>query len=200
MTQTPRFCEHCGAALNPDARFCNQCGQTVQAVPAAPAPAAATVAPAEPVLGVIAGLQRRKGLFGTENWNLVVTPKRLIFALMTKDMMNDAVRQVKDQAKGEGKGFWGQMVAQMGWLQLMVDKYAAMPLDQTLSEQPGNFFFLPEQVKRVKVEHRRDSENHTSSDHIIFETVAGKHQFEMKGGSPEEARRLLASVLGAAVR
>jgi len=34
----------------------------------------------------------------------------------------------------------------------------------------------------------------------VFETTAGKHDFEMKGGSREEARRLLASVLGAVVQ
>jgi len=200
MTQTPRFCEHCGAALNPDARFCNLCGQAVEAAPAPAAATATPAAPAEPVLGVIAGLQRRKGLFGSDMWNLVVTPRRLIFALMTKEAMNDAVRQMKDQAKGEGKGFWGQMVAQMGWLQLMVDKYAAMPLEQTLSEQPDNFSFALNQVKKAKIEHRLNSKQHTSSNHIILETTSGKHEFQMMGGGLDEARRLLTSVLGGAVQ
>ena len=198
MTQTPRFCDKCGAPLNPDARFCHQCGQTVKAAEAASAVAQPT--PAEPVVGVIAGLQRRKGLFGSENWNLVVTPKRLIFALMTKEMMNDAVRQMKEQAKGEGKGFWGQMAAQMGWLQLMVDKYAAMPLEQTLSEQPDNFSFALNQVKKVKIEHRHNTKQHTSSNHIILETTSGKHEFQMMGGGLDEARRVLTSALGGVVQ
>jgi hypothetical protein len=156
--------------------------------------------PAEPVFGVIAGLQRRQGLFGSENWNLVVTSKRLIFALMTKEMMNNAVRQLQEQAKAEGKGLLARIAAQMGWLQLMVDKYAAMPLDQTLSEQPDNFFFVPDQIKKVRVEHRHNAQQHTSSDHIVFETTSGKHDFLLMGGGREEAKRLLTSVLGAAVK
>jgi hypothetical protein len=212
MTQTSRFCEQCGAALNPGARFCGQCGQPVrapaaQAQPApapaaqaqpAPAPAPApAAAPTEPVLGVIAGLQRHKGLLGYQTWNLVVTPARLVFALMTQQMMNDAVRQAQEQAKREGKGLLARMAAQMGWLQLMVDRYAAMPVDETLAEQTENFFFLPNQIKKVKVEHRVDRGQRTeTTDHLIFETTSGKYEFELRGGRPAEARQILEGVLG----
>lgn len=215
MTQSPRFCENCGAPLNPGARFCGQCGQTVRAAGATPAgspPQAVQPAPApvpapqeeagsaEPVVGVLAGLQRRKGLLGYQTWNLVVTPQRLVFALMTQQMMNDAVRQAQEQAKREGKGLMARIAAQMGWLQLMVDKYHDMPVDATLAEQSDNFFFLVNQIKKVKVEHREDRQQHTSSDHVTFETTSGKYEFELKAGRPAEARQVLASVLGAVVR
>ena len=214
----------CGALNKPGSRFCGQCGQPVraaatQAQPApaptaqaqpAPAPAtqaqptpvaqAQTAGPAEPVVGVIAGLQRRKGLLGYQTWNLVVTPARLVFALMTQQMMNDAVRQAQENAKREGKGLLARMAAQMGWLQLMVDRYAAMPVDEALAEQPENFFFLPNQIKKVKVEHREDRQQHTSSDHVTFEATSGKYEFELKAGRPDEARQVLQSVLGAVVR
>ncbi len=36
MNQTPRFCFHCGAALNPAAQFCGACGHTVQPAVAPP--------------------------------------------------------------------------------------------------------------------------------------------------------------------
>jgi hypothetical protein len=168
-------------------------------VPAAPAPAAPapSAGPAEPILGVIAGLQRRKGLLGYQTWNLVVTPARLVFALMTQQMMNDAVRQAQEQAKREGKGLMGRIAAQMGWLQLMVDRYAAMPVDETLAEQAENFFFLPNQIKKVKVEHRADHDQRTqSTDHVVFETTGGKYEFELKAGRPGEAKQILESVLG----
>ncbi len=43
-----RYCEHCGAALGPDARFCGRCGQPVaQAAP--PPQAAEPQPPAQPV-------------------------------------------------------------------------------------------------------------------------------------------------------
>ena len=211
MTQTPRFCEQCGAPLNPGARFCGQCGHSVKAAAAPPAPptAAAQPAPAtapvaareagpgEPVVGVLAGLQRRKGLLGYQTWNLVVTPQRLVFALMTQQMMNDAVRQAQEQAKREGKGLMGRIAAQMGWLQLMVDRYAATPVEEALAEQPENFFFLPNQIKKVKVEHRVDHDQRTqSTDHVVFETTNGKYEFELKAGRPGEAKQILESVLG----
>lgn len=37
MTQQTRYCANCGAALAPDARFCEKCGRAVSAAPAAPA-------------------------------------------------------------------------------------------------------------------------------------------------------------------
>ena len=222
MTQAPRFCAQCGAALNAGARFCAQCGSSIQgtqpapaapvaaapvAAPVAAAPAAAPVAAApaatpqgESVVGVIASLQRRKGLLGYQTWNLVVTPQRLVFALMTQQMMNDAVRQAQEQAKREGKGLMARIAAQMGWLNLMVEKYHALPVDAALAEQPDNFFFLLNQIKKVKVEHRDDRQQHTSSDHVTFETTSGKYEFELKAGRPDEARQVLASVLGAVVR
>jgi hypothetical protein len=175
----------------------------VQPAPApAPVPTEAvrSADPGEPVVGVIAGLQRRKGLLGYQTWNLVVTPQRLVFALMTQQMMNDAVRQAQEQAKREGKGLMARIAAQMGWLNLMVEKYHAMPVDAALAEQSENFFFLVNQIKKVKVEHREDRQQHTSSDHVTFEATSGKYEFELKAGRPDEARQVLASVLGAVVR
>ena len=199
MTETEHFCGHCGAPLVAGAQFCGKCGETV----AAAAPAEATIPAAdqgEKVLGVIVGLQKRRGLFGSDIWSAIVTRERIAFALTTKDMMNDAVRTARDQAKSEGKGFLGQVAAQMGWMQLVVNHYAAMPVPQALAEQPGNFYFLPNQIRKVKVEHRRNSQQHMSSDHVVFETTSGKYEFQLLGGGRDEARSLLASVLGAAVQ
>lgn len=38
MTEAPRFCENCGAPLEPDARFCDECGQPVAEAPGPQAP------------------------------------------------------------------------------------------------------------------------------------------------------------------
>ncbi len=144
---------------------------------------------------MIAGLQRRKGLFGFQTWNLVVTPQRLVFAFMTQKMMNDAVRQAQEQAKRDGKGLLGRIAAQMGWMQLMVNRYAATPVDEALAEQPENFFILPNQIKKVKVESRSHPDDQ-STEHVVFETTSGKYDFELKVGQPREARQILQRVLG----
>jgi hypothetical protein len=108
--ELPRFCSQCGAQLEATAKFCGTCGGTAAAPEAtatgtSPAPGPqATAAPrpqpspgvaaappvataassGEPVLGVIAGAQRRKGLLGYQSFNVVVTRDRLVFVLMTR--------------------------------------------------------------------------------------------------------------------
>jgi len=216
MTQAARFCAQCGAALNAGARFCAQCGNAIQVAqppsaaqppaaqaPVAAAPSAAPVAGApqgESVVGVIAGLQRRKGLLGYETFNVVVTPGRLVFALMTQQMMNDAVRQAQQEAKSQGKGLLGQMAAQMGWLGIMSERYHATLVEAALAEQPENFFLPNSQIRQVKLERRENRQKHTHSDHVLIVAASGKYEFEIKGANPGDVKQLLGRVLGAAVR
>lgn len=152
------------------------------------------------MIGVIPGAQRRKGLLGYQTFNVVVTPGRLVFALMTQKMMNDAVREASEEAKRQGKGLLERMTAQMGWLNIMVQRYEAMPVQAALAEQPDNFFIPNNQIRKVRVERREDRQRHTHSDHLIIEATSGKHEFELKSGQPAEARHLLQQVLGAVVR
>ena len=220
MTERSRFCEQCGASLTLGARFCGRCGQAVahpdpQAAPPPPAsePAPAPAAPKrraparstpaepegeEPVAGVITGLQRRKGLLGYQSWTLVLTPQRLIFALLTQQMINDAVRQAQENAKREGKGLLARVAAQMGYLNLVAERYAAMPVDETVAEQSENFFFPLSEVKKVKVERREGAQEQLSS-HLVFETTSGKYEFELKAGAPGDAKQVLQGVLGVKV-
>jgi len=201
----PKFCEQCGAALGPAARFCGQCGSPVQGAPAAappqPQPAASQPSvPGEPVLGVIAGAQRRKGILGHQTFSIVITPQRLVFAEMTQQMMKDAVRHANEEAKREGAGLLGRIAAQMGWLNIMVRRYQAMPVEEALRERPDNFFILNSHVRKVSIEEREDINTELSSYHLVIEAASGKHSLELKAGRPDEARQLLRQVLGAAVR
>jgi len=207
MTQ-PKFCEQCGAALGPAARFCGQCGSPVRGAAAAPPPPpqpqpAAShppSAPAETVLGVIAGAQRRKGLLRHQTFSIVVTPQRLVFAEMTQQMMKDAVRQANEEARRDGAGWLGRIAAQMGWMDVEVRRYMAMPVEQALRERPDNFFILNSHVRRVSIDEQEDDNTEMTSYHLVIETTSGKHSFELKAGRPDEARQLLRQVLGAAVR
>lgn len=214
-----RFCENCGAALNPGARFCSGCGQQVKALPAAPlagppspstpAPFAAMAGGAAPavgqpagerVLGVIAGAQRRNGLFGAQTFNIVVTSQRIVFAEMSPDVQANAVREAAGRAD---RGAVGQWAAQWGWLQHVVGRYAAMPPDQALRESEANFALAPAQVRRVTVGHvvERDADgDRRAADRLTIEAVVGKYEFTLTAGKPDEARELLRQVFGAAVR
>jgi hypothetical protein len=205
--ETQRFCGQCGAQLPATARFCAQCGSTVspEAAPSVPSPApaqeaAAVAASGEAVLGVIAGAQRRKGLLGHQSFNIVVTGDRLVFALMTDKMMKDAVAEMNRRAKAEGKGLLGRMAAQMGWLNLMVERYAAMPPAAALAENKENFSIPNNTIGKVRVEEHHDDETHRTETKLKIESVSGKFEFVLTAGNANEARQVLRNGIGAAVR
>jgi hypothetical protein len=218
-TETQRFCGQCGAQLEATATFCSQCGNTVapQAAPSAPAALASSaveapspaLAPAEaprpaasgePVLGVIAGAQRHKGLFGMQTFNIVVTRDRLVFALMPDKVMKDAAAEMGRRAKAEGKGLLGRIAAQMGWLDLMVERYAAMPPDEALAEYKDNFFIPNNTIRQVRVDTHHDHETHRTETKLKIEAISGKFEFGLIAGNADEARQLLRNAIGAAVR
>ena len=214
---TLKYCTHCGSPLRAGIRFCGQCGQPVQPAPAAPASAAppAPVASApqasngyapaagESIVGIIPAVQRRKGFLGmgADTFNLILTPGRLVFALVTPQMMRDAVAAARENAKGQGKGFFGQIAAQMAWVDVVCQQYMAMPVDAILARYPGSFFIANAQVKKVRVkESVVDDEGSTSNPELIVETTGGKHRFVLSGMPARDARHLLKQMFGNAVR
>ena len=55
---------------------------------------AATTSPAlfgENLIGVIPGISRKKGLFKFESFHAVVTDRRIIFALLTNEIMKEVI-------------------------------------------------------------------------------------------------------------
>jgi hypothetical protein len=152
------------------------------------------------VLGVIAGAQRRKGLLGYQSFNIVVTRDRLVFALMTDRMMKDATAEMNRRAKAEGKGLLGRIAAQFGWLNLMVERYAAMPPAAALAENKENFFIPNNAIRKVRVEEHHDHESHRTETKLKIESVSGKFEFQLTAGNADEARQVLRNAIGAAVR
>lgn len=222
----PKFCEQCGAPLRPTTRFCGNCGTQVEplaAPPAAPPPAPPSpptpsappvptppppvqepVATApepdtEPVIGVIPGLTRTKGLMQIETFCLVVTPARLVFSLITQAMINAAVQQARADAKARGEGILGQVGAQMAYLDILVERYQTIPVEETLAEQPGNFFIPNAQIKKAEikpVDARREEVGH----YLIIEARSGKYQFTLGGVHPRDVRELLQEALGSVAK
>jgi len=205
LTQ-PRFCDQCGAPLEAHARFCQQCGQALpvpqgasqDAHPAAAAPAAA--AGGEPVVGVIATVARRKGLFGSQTYCLVVTPQRLVFAELTSQMQKDAARRADEAAKAEGKGLLGRVAARFGWTGDMRDKYEQMPVEDALREVEGNFFVPNSGVRKVTFAQNHNHETHVTTEILSIEADSGKYRFELRGDGIDRSRDLLRQTLGVVVR
>ena len=202
----PRFCGKCGAPMDAGAKFCGKCGSTVavspvapaQPVPEAPAPVAAQ-ASGEPVLGVITGAQKRKGLFGFQAYSIVVTNQRLVFADMSNKMMNEAVKEMQRRAKAAGKGFFGTIGAQMGWMTVLVEKYTSIGADAALAESKDNFFIPNNTIHKVQI-WEQDDDDGPSWTMCKIEAVSGKYEYRLTAGNGNEARKILRNAIGAAVR
>jgi hypothetical protein len=166
---------------------------------------ASPVAPpvAEPILGIVPALQRRKGFLGMsyENWNLIVTPGRLVFASVTQQMMKEAVVTARDEAKSQGKGFFGQVAAQMAWVNVVCREYYTMPIDAILARYPGSFFIPSAGVRRIRLKHSTlNDQGNRSDQELIIEATNGKHRFALLGMDVREARCTLQQALGNVVK
>lgn len=224
MQPTNRFCSFCGSPLNPQARFCGSCGHPVQpAAPAAPqavnltppqlAPAAYTPPvypqaapqpqpPAERVMGVIPMGYTKSGLMGVKTvaYSIVLTNYRVIFAHQTAQSQTEQIRQAREAAKAQGKGFFGQWGSQMGAYQ--GQQYLQMDPNAIVVEQPDNFYVLNNQIHQVKLHtpspvfNSDMKENPTS---IEFDSIAGKTVLYFNQIDENKAKQLLKQVLGSLV-
>ena len=177
--------------------------------PAAPSPPPQPVAPPpppvppqpaavdEPILGIIAGTQQSSGFLGMkqESFNLIVTPSRLIFAHVSRQLMNQAVEESRRTAKEQGKGFFGQWGAQLGWLRLICQQYETMSPDAILTELPGSFAIPTAQIRRIRIREKYRHEESSSPPELIVESVVGKQRFSITGTSLRDARALLKEAL-----
>jgi hypothetical protein len=124
-----KFCGKCGAALNkppvnaqPTPERLAYSPSSSPPPPPPPPPTQASIAQTPPAMqpaaqmsqmssestvGVIL-FRKPKSLGRYDTYTGVVTNQRLIFAQMTSEMLTAAAKQSREQAKAEGKGFWGQ--------------------------------------------------------------------------------------------
>jgi len=204
-----RFCSNCGAQLSVTARFCASCGKAVQQQTAAPSlTAASTPAPVVPassqpqetILGVIPGANRRSGFMGMkiENFVIVITNLRVIFAAQTAQMMQANVQRARLEAKEGGKGFFGQWGAQFG--ANSGRQYFELAPQQILTEQPTNFFLPANQMRSIKLWESQGDEDSTSTYYMEFDTPAGKHKFDFGSLNIRALKDQLRQIYGNIVR
>jgi len=156
----------------------------------------------EQVLGVIPNITRKKGFFGQEAFNLVVTKKRLIFAQLTTAMIKDAADKAAKQAKEEGKGLLGQMFVTATSGFSLFRKYFSMMPEDILHENPSNFDVDLRAVKLARVE--RKMTDYEQNKDIVVLTIQiesrANLKFNMENPDVASAKETLTSVLGNRVR
>lgn len=187
------YCGSCGGQLHAGDAFCTTCGTPVAAAapqaPSAP-PAAAqptavapSPAPGEQVLAVIGGLTLVGGFMGLKQkaYTLIVTDRRLVFAEITKEKTTAAVNAARDQAKAEGKGFFGQWGAQIASAGSYNDAYWQMSPDAALAETPGNWAIERSQYQGAKFRTGMSDENTNTPDVLTIKASTGKWKFNVSG-------------------
>lgn len=201
MSQT-NTCPSCGASITPESRFCPLCGKPVQ-VDANTPPSMPIVSPEssslpssipqEGVVSVIGMVTRKTGIFSSELYHMVITEKRLILALQTREDQANDVKKAREKAKQEGKNLLGQIGAQMATRS--GEKYLNTSPDLILRENPKNFAFSFDDIIKVSV-FSGDSEDN-SPDSMEIKTAAQKMKFTITNAYHVEKQ--LKQVLGSKV-
>ena len=136
----------------------------------------------EATIGVVL-LRRMKSLGRYDTYAGVVTTQRLIFAQMTADMLNQVAQQAREQAKAEGKGFFGawgdQLKATFGYTK----RYLSMPPQAILSETPGNFALNNSTINEIKFRLKRDYEGDHHGFDVEIKSSMGNYKYAMDENS-----------------
>ena len=89
-------------------------------------------------MGVIGNAKKMKmpGV-SWDTCNLIITDQRMILARMTQEMINTAVREARETAKADGKGFSSQMMHQMSAMSRYSQRYLSLPRIRRSPRLPG---------------------------------------------------------------
>lgn len=215
MHPPAQFCQQCGKPLNAQARFCGRCGSPIpppgpsQAEAPAPPVLAQPIAPptagyqapaAETILGVIPGAAYSTGLLGMrkQNFTIIITAHRLIFACQTNEMMRANVQRSREEARQQGTGFFGRWGAQLG--ANSGEHYLGIPARQILAEHPENWFLYNNQVNTARVKQNNVNDDEVTTYAIELKAASGKYQFNFQSLDVRRTRQILKQALGKALR
>jgi hypothetical protein len=192
------FCSNCGQQVQSNNKFCASCGAPLQPaagpMPNAPPPAYSPppppAYPVETVKFVIGGLAISKSWGRSDNYTLIVTERRSIFAKLTQEIMNETVRASRAQAQAEGKGFFGKWAAQMKGFYSYHDRYVHLTPDQILQETPGNFVIENAWISKIKISEYTDPNNNNVEFGITFEMMNQKLYFKSMYDLKDQLRQV----------
>jgi hypothetical protein len=138
----------------------------------------------ETTIGVVV-FRKMKTLGRYDTFAGVVTTERMIFAQLTADMLNQAAQQARDQAKAEGKGFFGQWADQLRGTFGYTNKYLTMPPQTILAETTGNWALYNNSISRIDIHlkgQHKESRAHREFEAIIHSS-SGTYDFHMEENS-----------------
>ncbi len=152
----------------------------------------------ETALGVISNLRKHSFLGTGPTFTLVVTDRRLVFAQLTKRMLQEAAAAAQHQGKAEGKGFFSRWGDQLRTAATVHQRYLQMSVESMLAETAGNFAIENAAVLALSIKGAGDSQFDASSKpttKLKLETSTGTHRLDADSFSKEWVD-LLRSALG----
>lgn len=132
----------------------------------------------ETIRAIIPNLMVSKSLGRVDTYNLIVYERRSIFAKLTNEVMNEAIKRRRAKAEAEGKGFLGKWKAQMQGFNMYTDGYGEMTSDQILAETQGNWAIDNSAIRGMKFSADNDAEGGRSFFYIELTTMTGKLNFK----------------------
>lgn len=137
----------------------------------------------EQIIGAIV-LRKPKSFGRYDTFTGVMTDQRFIVAQMTGDMVKNAAIQAKEQAKAEGKGFWGQWSDQLKASYGYTKRYLAMQPEAIIAETPGNFAINNNTIREIKLKIKHlDAEGTRKEWEVEIHSTAGKYEYRMDENS-----------------
>ncbi len=154
----------------------------------------------EKLLGMVPLVRKPKSFGRSDTYTLILTDSRMVFALLTADMVKKAAAEAQRKGKEEGKGFLARWADQLKAGSAVADRYWEMSPDAALGETKGNFALPNSSVRRIKVSTKGGSDDDDESyTELKIEAVSGKYEFRLSSDE-REVRDVLAGVFGGIVR
>jgi hypothetical protein len=162
-------------------------------------PAPARESSSEIILGVML-LRKPKSLGRYDTFTGVVTTHRMIFAQMTGEMLKDAAKAAREQAKAAGKGFWDQWSDQLKATFAYSQKYLTMEPSAILSETQGNFAVNNDTIHEIKMKLKHTRQGNVDLHEFEMEIASGSGKFEFRMDEKDEYVKLLKQAYGEKVK
>jgi hypothetical protein len=125
----------------------------------------------------------------------------MIFAQMTSEMIKQEAQRAKEQAKAEGKGFFGQWSDQLKVSFGLSQRYLRMAPSAIIVETPGNFEADNNTITEVKIKRKnvvRNGDDNYYEFEMEVHSYLGTHQ--LKIGYRDDYIKLLKKVCGDRVK
>lgn len=150
-------------------------------------------------IGVIV-FRKPKSLGRYDAYAGVLTSQRLIFAQLTSEMITAAAQQARDQAKAEGKGFFGQWANQLKNTFGFTNRYLTMAPEAVLAETAGNFALDNNTISEIKIHQKGQQDENYSNREFEAEIKTSQGTFKYRMDENTEFTDLLKRVYGERVK